>query len=135
MSRLEPRDWGRMKEYVRSYHAGTTAEEWLALWDAGQVWSIVLGGMGDSYERCIQATAAEFIRVIVGLDCKRHVLSGNDREFIDEIETEVLKHPVARLSSGMQFNAAKNLAHMLLVFGTKSFNSVPDRIISVENKP
>lgn len=90
---------------------GVDAADWLKRWDEGDTcWSIEMGGLGPSYEQCIQITVAEILRHL--LERKYDRATWAEERDHKEIETTVLAN--IRISalglSGAQWGAAMNLA-------------------------
>ena len=120
-----------------------TVEEWLRRWDSGKsVWSVSMGGIGPSYEQCIQITAAEMMRSLLASDIDLERFKSDksyNRELWDSIEsTENVKAVFDRLGlSGAQVGAAKNLAAIFYRKGpdvAMSDKAVKDRTILVNKE-
>lgn len=98
---------------------GADAAEWLKRWDDGQgVWSIETGGLGPGYEQCIQITAAELLRFILGKAYDVAGLEGDTKaweKISDECRKAMFEVPaISDLGlSGAQYGAAYNLAWQL----------------------
>lgn len=105
----------------------------LAAFDAGHaVWSASMGGLGPSYEQCIQDLMIEIVRGAV-------VAPPSTQAGWDSLTNAA----VAKLNpthgfSGAQVGAAKNLAYQLCVNGwDKSLHHPslePDRRIQIDNR-
>ena len=118
---------------------GADANEWLKRWDEGRiVWSIEMGGLGPGYEQCIQITAAELVRFILGKAYNVTGLEGDKKaweKISDECHEAMFKLPAitALGLSGAQYGAAYNLAWQIYRRCPKCFmdDEVQDRKIQV----
>lgn len=118
---------------------GSDAADWLARWDAGRtVWSVEMGGLGPSYEQCLQLAAVEVVRYLARVEPVAGTWSeaGAFQRITEEIDRDVLSSPcVATLQlSGAQWCAAKNLASRLYRFGPIEVFTQPeikDRLIQI----
>jgi hypothetical protein len=119
---------------------GADAADWLKRWDEGRgVWSISMGGLGPSYEQCIQITAAEILRHM--LDAKYDFSRWDDKDAWAKDRDAIEKHGFAndRIKalglSGAQWGAACNLAANLYQRGPRAIMNderVKDRKIQVQ---
>lgn len=104
---------------------GSNATDWLKRWDENEsVWSIEMGGIGPSYEQCIQIAAAEILRHL--LDKKYNLKTWGDlavfKEDQKKIETAAFANTRISLLglSGAQFVAAMQLAHQFYSRGPRA---------------
>lgn len=111
------------EEYQKIQLYGADAAEWLRRWDAGRiVWSISMGGLGPSYEQCIQITVAEILRVMLTKQYDSTKWSDEDNTWKrerEEIDAEVGATFVVKALglSGAQWHAAMELATHLYMHG------------------
>src|ERR1700704_865551 len=115
---------------------GKDAREWLARWDRNEiVWSIEMGGLGPSYEQCIQIVAAELLRRLIEVDFPGDATDEDwNRVRAWSFEHEPIK---ARGITGAMFGAASNIAMNLYRRGPSVYLSDPkvaDRLIQVQKK-
>lgn len=118
---------------------GADCADWLSRWDEGRgVWSIEMGGLGPSYEQCIQITAAEILRCLLDMAPNPDDWQDNEawRRTRDAIEAAVhANDTVSTLGlSGAQFGAAMSLATGLYRQGPRKVFTDPkleDRKIQV----
>lgn len=119
---------------------GASAADWLERWDAGRsVWSIEMGGLGPGYEQCIQITAAEILRHMVGkgYDWAKWENPDEWKRVRDEIEEAGFKNPIIEKLglSGAQWGGAMNLASCIFRMGPRGVmrdERVKDRKIQVQ---
>jgi hypothetical protein len=110
-----------------------TATEWLQKWDNDElVWSIEMGGIGPSYEQCIQIAAAEYLRFMIAEKTDLSD-SGYEENFraIEEYRNDVI---TSLGITGAQFGAAVNLAYQFYRRGPRasmSDEAVKDRHIQI----
>lgn len=127
--------------HLKSELYGDTIEEWLSRWDAGwSVWSVSMGGLGPGYEQCIQITAVEIVRELIGGEYRAEDCSDEERwlEMRKKIEDAVLSEMDKRFGlSGAQWGAAMNLALILWRRGPIDAlcdPAVRDRLIQVSRR-
>lgn len=111
-----------------------TALDALKVWDKGEtLWSIEMGGLGPSYEQCIQFSAFEIIRVLKGKPPK-----GSKSEIGRRMDNALSR--VDKLykigHSGATAGASKWLAYRFMSNGyAKTIKETPsDRKIQVDSK-
>lgn len=97
---------------------GSSAADWLARWDRGDiVWTIEMGGLGPGYEQCIHITSAEIVRWFIAQNADTVLWDDPDaaRPIFDRMEKDVFQvEAVKKLGlSGAQWGAAQNIAAML----------------------
>lgn len=117
------------------------AKEWLRQWDNGElVWTIEMGGLGPSYEQCIQMTTAEMLRWFIEQNSNVKLLKKEkywkeQRDKMDKtiFETQSIKDLGL---SGSQYAAALSLASVIYMRGTSAFkdNEVKNRRIQASKK-
>lgn len=119
---------------------GADASDWLKRWDDGKtVWSVEMGGLGPSYEQCIQITVAEILRHMLALkyDVSKWGDDATIKQDCEAIEGAVLKNGgIKRLSlSGGQLGAATNLAMRIYRDGPRKVlgdDRIKERLIQVQ---
>lgn len=103
----------------------------LAKWDRGDsVWSIEMGGLGPSYEQCIQNLAIEIVRTVVAE-------KPTTKEAYTAIADRVASEQDKRYGfSGAQVGVAQNLAWRLAFHGWDAAiqSADEDRRIQVDNR-
>lgn len=120
---------------------GRDVKAWLARWDAGStVWSVEMGGLGPSYEQCLQLAIVEVVRycVLEKPDASRWSYPLEWQRFGALLERNVLSSPaVQKLGlSGAQWGAAVSLASQLYRFGPIEVFTQPalkDRLIQIKS--
>jgi len=126
------------KQEIDTY--GANAAEWLKRWDSGtSVWSIEMGGLGPSYEQCIQITAAEILRHLLDRQYDVAAWDSKDARERDHKEIETAGFANERISaldlSGAQWGAAQSLAISLYRRGPRDVmtdKQLKDRHIQVQ---
>jgi hypothetical protein len=114
------------KQEIDLYGADVT--DWLNRWDEGKsVWSVEIGGLGPSYEQCIQITTAEILRFMLhkkydSSNWKNSALWNKNREEIDKWgQTNPIIDKLGL--SGAQWGAAVYLASQFYMKGPKKLMS------------
>ncbi len=115
---------------------GADAKEWLKRWDNDHaVWSVELGGMGPSYEQCIQVLVAEYVRA--GLQSGIDFSSEDSSRHFSALFNYTALHPTINQvhehlgPSGAQVGAAKWFSYRLLTMSPK--DAVEKSTSSAEN--
>ena len=96
---------------------GANAQEWLSRWDRGDtVWTVVLGGLGPSYDQCINIAVAEVVRALLVMNPTRVAgrLSKDDDARLEGVLMDTLKGIGL---SGAQFGAARGFGFQLYAQG------------------
>lgn len=99
------------------------------MWDNGDLlWSIEMGGLGPSYEQCIQFSAFELIREFKGIAPKGNINNKMDKALSKIDKKFDLGH------SGATAGAAKQLAYRFMKCGyRKTLQGAPDnRTIQID---
>jgi hypothetical protein len=105
------------KAYQLRERFGADAQEWLSRWDRGDtVWTVVLGGLGPSYDQCINIAVAEVVRALLVMKptLEAGALSKDDGARLEEALLETLKEVGL---SGAQFGGARGFGFQLYAQG------------------
>lgn len=96
---------------------GADAQEWLSRWHRGDtVWTVVLGGLGPSYDQCINIAVAEVVRALLVMKptLVADRMSKDDEARLEKALTEGLKGIGL---SGAQYGAARGFGFQLYAQG------------------
>ena len=106
---------------------GANAQEWLSRWDRGDtVWTVVLGGLGPSYDQCINIAVAEVVRALL---VRRPKLEGGalllaDDDWLRDVLMDTLKGVGL---SGAQYGSARGFGFQLYAQGPmKAIQQYPE---------
>ncbi len=127
--------------------AHATVAEMLAAWDRGEtIWSISMGGLGPSYEQCIQTMAVEFTRAAIAEQFTPQTAANEEQQEADyeklrKLCSKALKKFDNALGgvTGAMFGAAVWLAWRWINGGPRKLiddcfkNDKPERAIQVNN--
>jgi len=119
---------------------GADVADWLKRWDEGRsVWSFEMGGIGPSYEQCIQIAATEVVRHLLSVPYDASAWNDQEQWKHDLVHIEKYLGEnviVRRLGlSGAQWGAAINLGSTLYRHGPVACFTKPEnknRLIQVQ---
>lgn len=128
-----------MKNYLDQFPL--TAKAWLHLWDSkAPVFSVEMGGLGPTYEQCVQITAAEMMRWLIANNIDTATWTDKEKwqEQRDRMDDAVWKIQAVKdlQLSAAQFGAAISLATSFYKRGPREVMQDPtlkERLIQVSN--